>query len=96
LDSPLPKLCPAVVLSHQDGHHSAVALLLKAGLIQVTDYRLQGASVFFSLSQCPKFHVFGRYMYRIFIFQQILMQIYFFELIVLVYQHNSYLLQFLR
>jgi hypothetical protein len=27
------------VLSHQDGHHSAVALLLKAALIQVSDYR---------------------------------------------------------
>ena len=25
--------------SHQDGHHSAVALLLKAALIQVSDYR---------------------------------------------------------
>jgi hypothetical protein len=24
LDGPLPKLCPAVALSHQDGHHSAV------------------------------------------------------------------------
>jgi hypothetical protein len=41
---PLPKLCPAVVLSHQDGHHSAVALLLKAALIQVSDYKLLGAS----------------------------------------------------
>jgi hypothetical protein len=29
LDGPLPKLCTAVTLSHQDGHHSAVALLLK-------------------------------------------------------------------
>jgi hypothetical protein len=28
------------MLSHQDGHHSAVALLLKAALIQVSDYRL--------------------------------------------------------
>jgi hypothetical protein len=37
-------LCPAVTLSHQDGHHSAVALLLKAALIQVSDYRLLGAS----------------------------------------------------
>ena len=44
MDGPLPKLCPAVVLSHQDGHHSAVALLLKAALIQVSDYRLLGAS----------------------------------------------------
>jgi hypothetical protein len=31
-------------LSHQDGHHSAVALLLKAALIQVSDYRLLGVS----------------------------------------------------
>jgi hypothetical protein len=37
-------LCPAVVLSHQDGCRSAVALLLKAALIQVIDYRLLGAS----------------------------------------------------
>ena len=44
LDGPLPKLCPAVALSHQDGRHSAVALLLKAALIQVSDYRLLGAS----------------------------------------------------
>jgi len=39
-------LCPAVALSHQDGHHSAVALLLKAALIQVSDNRLLGASGF--------------------------------------------------
>jgi hypothetical protein len=32
------------VLSHQDGRHSAVALLLKAALIQVSDYRLLGVS----------------------------------------------------
>jgi hypothetical protein len=38
------KLSPAVALSHQNGHHSAVALLLKAALIQVSDYRLLGAS----------------------------------------------------
>jgi hypothetical protein len=44
LDGPLPKLCPAVALSRQDGRHSAVALLLKAALIQVSDYRLLGAS----------------------------------------------------
>ena len=37
LDGPLPILCQAVMLSHQDGHHSAVALLLKAALIQVSD-----------------------------------------------------------
>jgi hypothetical protein len=36
--------CAAVALSHQDGRHSAVALLLKAALIQVSDYRLLGAS----------------------------------------------------
>jgi hypothetical protein len=47
LDGPFPKLCPAVALSHQDGRHSAVALLLKAALIQVSNYRLLGASGFF-------------------------------------------------
>jgi hypothetical protein len=36
----------AVALSRQDGRHSAVALLLKAALIQVSDYRLLGASGF--------------------------------------------------
>jgi hypothetical protein len=35
LDGPFPKLCLAVTLSRQDGRHSAVALLLKAALIQV-------------------------------------------------------------
>jgi len=44
LDGPFPKLCPEVALSHQDGCHSAVALLLKAALIQVSDYSLLGAS----------------------------------------------------
>jgi hypothetical protein len=44
LDGPLPKWCPAVALSRQDGRYSAVALLLKAALIQVSDYRLLGAS----------------------------------------------------
>ena len=44
MDGPLPKLYPAVALSRQDGRHSAVALLLKAALIQVSDYRLLGAS----------------------------------------------------
>ena len=38
MDGPLPKLCLAVTLSHQDGQHSAVALLLKAALIQVSDW----------------------------------------------------------
>ena len=46
MDGPLPKWCPAVALTRQDGHHSAVALLLKAALIQVSDYRLLGASGF--------------------------------------------------
>ena len=31
-------------ISHQDGRHSAIALLLKAALIQVSYYRLLGAS----------------------------------------------------
>jgi hypothetical protein len=30
LDGPLAKWCPAIVLSRQDGRHSAVVLLLKA------------------------------------------------------------------
>ena len=51
LDGPLPKLCLAVALSHQDGHQSAVALLLIAALIQVSDYRLLVASCLHSLSQ---------------------------------------------
>jgi hypothetical protein len=50
LDGPLPKWCPAVALSRQNGRHSAVALLLKAALIQVSDYRLLGASGFYYLS----------------------------------------------
>jgi hypothetical protein len=50
LDGPLPKLCPAVTLSHQDGRHSAVVLLLKAALIQVSDYRLLGASGILNLN----------------------------------------------
>jgi hypothetical protein len=37
-------MCPSGALSRQDGRHSAVALLLKAALIQVSDYRLLGAS----------------------------------------------------
>ena len=47
-------LCPAVVLSHQDGCHSAVALLLKAALIQVSDYRLLGASGSLNDRYAPK------------------------------------------
>jgi hypothetical protein len=52
LDGPLPKWCPAVALSRQDGRHSAVALLLKAALIQVSDYRLLGASGFYLKFHC--------------------------------------------
>jgi hypothetical protein len=56
LDGPLPKWCPAVALSRQDGCHSAVALLLKAALIQVSDYRLLGASGYsFSLRKKRKY-----------------------------------------
>jgi hypothetical protein len=54
LDGPLPKWCPAVALSRQDGRHSAISLLLKAALIQVSDYRLLGASGLFR-----KFHQKG-------------------------------------
>jgi hypothetical protein len=54
LDGPFPKLCPAVTLSHQDGCHSAVALLLKAALIQVSDYRLLGASGWWRKSEYPE------------------------------------------
>ena len=43
-DGPFRILCAAVALSHQDGRHSAVALFLKAALIQVSDYRLLGDS----------------------------------------------------
>ena len=46
LDGPSPKLCLAVTLSNQDGCHSVIALLLKAALIQVCDYRLLGGSGF--------------------------------------------------
>ena len=51
MDGPLPKWCPAVALSRQDDRHSAVALLLKAALIQVSDYRLLGASGFFTIGK---------------------------------------------
>ena len=44
MDGSLPKMCPAIRPFDQDGPHSAVALLLKAALIQVGDYRLLGAS----------------------------------------------------
>jgi hypothetical protein len=44
LGGPLPEMWPAVRPFDQDGLHSAVALLLKAALIQVSDYRLLGTS----------------------------------------------------
>jgi hypothetical protein len=56
LDGPVPKLCPAVSLSHQDGRHSAVALLLKAALIQVSDKRLLSLFQFFFLNQYMLLH----------------------------------------
>jgi hypothetical protein len=43
------------MLSHQDGHHSAVALLLKAALIQVSDYRLLGVSCCMTYSMSNSF-----------------------------------------
>jgi hypothetical protein len=56
LDGPFPKLCLAVTLSRQDGRHSAVALLLKAALIQVSDYRLLGASALSNFQNFNTFH----------------------------------------
>jgi hypothetical protein len=64
LDGRLPKLCPAVALSHQDGRHSAVALLLKAALIQVSDYRLLGASDLQIIDMKKGFENDQTYMYR--------------------------------
>jgi hypothetical protein len=37
------------MLSHQDVRHSEVALLLKEALIQVSDYRLLGASGYINI-----------------------------------------------
>jgi Arc/MetJ family transcription regulator len=51
LDGSLPKICQAVRRFDQDGRHSAVALLLKAALIQVSNYRLLGASGFIFTDQ---------------------------------------------
>ena len=59
MDGPLPKLCPAVALFHQDGRHSAVALLLKAALIQVSDYMVLGASGFFDDTLASNNILFG-------------------------------------
>jgi hypothetical protein len=65
LDGPLPKWCPAVALSRQDGHHSAVALLLKAALIQVSDYRLLGASGFLFVNFITSYGSFQLFCYII-------------------------------
>jgi hypothetical protein len=46
-------MLPAVRPFDQDGPHSAVALLLKAAFIQVSDYRLMGASGFIIYSVIP-------------------------------------------
>jgi hypothetical protein len=43
------------VSGSQDGHHSVVALLLKAALIQVSDYRLLGASGFITYNKMKKY-----------------------------------------
>jgi hypothetical protein len=59
-NGPLPKWCPAVALSRQDGHNSAVALLLKAALIQVSDYRLLGTSGIVSVLTSTAILVRGR------------------------------------
>jgi hypothetical protein len=56
LDGPFPKLCPAVTLSHQDGCHSAVALILKAALVQMSDYRFMGASGYFTRKHMTPFY----------------------------------------
>jgi hypothetical protein len=56
LDGPFPKLCLAVALSHQDGRHSAVALLLKAALIQVSDYRLLQSLVYKQIQSTNSLH----------------------------------------
>ena len=66
LNGPLPKWCPAVALSRQDGRHSAVALLLKAALIQVSDYRLLGASGFFGPLYCLSFFLWAIVLFVIF------------------------------
>jgi hypothetical protein len=42
----MPRYKSAVALSRQDGRHSAVALLLKAALIQMSDYKLLGAYLY--------------------------------------------------
>jgi hypothetical protein len=49
----------------EDGRHSAVALLLKAALIQVSDYRLLGASGFIYRYLCN----FTRFLFYIWTIQ---------------------------
>jgi hypothetical protein len=57
LSSAVGKLCLAVTLSHQDIRHSAV--LLKAALIQVSDYRLLAVQPSWSEGGTTR-HNFGR------------------------------------
>jgi hypothetical protein len=72
LDGPLPKWCPAVALSRQDGSHSAVALLLKAALIQVSDYRLLGASGLFQIIICFTFHFVSIFILKLYLKKKII------------------------
>jgi hypothetical protein len=76
LDGPLQKVCPAVVLSHQDGCRSAVALLLKAALIQVSDYRLLRASGIYIISP---------YIFDIYIICPFIFDIYIISLVYLIF-----------
>ena len=59
LDGPLPKFCPAVTLSHQDGHHGAVALLLKAAFDPGERLQAPG-SLWFHLCFCIVKQTFTR------------------------------------
>ena len=73
-DGPFPKLCPAVALSQQDGRHSVVALIFKATLIQVSDYRLLGASG--SFGHCVFCSLIYGFLFPLWYFQTLLMVIY--------------------
>ena len=74
LDGPFPKLCPAVALSHQDGRRSVVALFFKAALIQVSDYRLLGASG--SFGHCVFCTLIYGFLFPLWYLQTLLMVIY--------------------
>jgi hypothetical protein len=45
----VPKLCPAVALTYQDGHHSAVAFLLKAAVILI-EQMVSNKKIFMGIS----------------------------------------------